>query len=301
LKFRDWMIYVAMRCLLGVLQLLPWSAARPVARRLGDVGYLLDRPRRKAKALSNLQAAFPGLDQAEAKRILRGVYCHLAECVLDALKFAYYAYQHDAMALLEPVGWEKLDQVPRQTGLIFAGGHFGHWEVLGTALPILGYPTWTMARPRGNQFVESRLRRLREATGQQMLPKDAVARRMIRLLRAGENVGLLADQDARRHGIFVEFFGRMASTTPSVAAMSFHTGAPVAFVYARRIPGQNRFRVVLKDVIVPDPQGDKKAEVRRITESITANLEELVRDAPQEWLWLHRRWKTHPGKHPGMQ
>ncbi len=296
-KLRDWLMYATMRCVLALLQSLPWSAGRALARLMGDVAYMLDRPERKAGALSNLRKAFPALDRKEALRILRGVYEHLLESLLDAFNFAHVARRRSSANLFEAVGWDTLRDISPETGAILVTGHFGHWEVLGAALPLLGFPAWALARFRRNPFFDRYVRRVRTATGMRILPRHGAMRRALHLLKRGEIVAFLMDQDARHRGIFVEFFGRPASTTTTVARLAIRTGCPVAFAYGRRIPGQNRFRLVLKDVFTPVPGADTKSEVFRITQRLTSDLEEAIREAPQEWLWLHRRWKTYPGKY----
>lgn len=292
-----WLMFVALRTVESFLRVLPWRTGRSVARLSGDLAYLLDRPQRKRNALANLMRAFPSLSRTEGKRTLRAVYGHVMESILDGLNFSRFAQHWDAADLLECVGFEKLDGLPRQTGVIFVTGHVGHWEVLGSASLLVGYPVWSMGRGLRHPLVDRYVRKLRESTGQRILPKRGALRSIIRLLRRGENVAFLIDQDARREGVFVDFFGRPASTTVSPARISIYTGAPIAFVYARRIGGQARFRVVLTDVVVPRRGNDARAEARRITQRLTRDLEEVVRQAPEQWLWLHRRWKTYPGKY----
>ena len=289
----DWLQYVTARCTQAFLQALPWDTARAATRLLGDLGYVLDRPQRKARALSNLSKSFPALEPRQARRILRGVYRHLSESILDALNVARFAGHWDCRDLFQMVGWERLEKVQRATGVLFVSGHFGSWETLGAALPLFGYPLWTVGRSGHNRFIASHVQRLREATGQRILPKHGALGRIIRLVRRGENVGFLIDQDARRHGIFVDFFGRPASTTPSVAKIAICIGCPIVFAYAQRIPRQNRFKLELKDIVIPRPECDTSAEVHRITQRLTSDLEEVVRQAPEQWLWLHRRWKTY--------
>jgi len=296
-----WLIYVTTRSVLAVMQALPWSCARSIAGWFGDMGYLVDRRQRKPEALQNLLKAFPGLELHEARGILRGVYRHLSESIFDSLNFSRFAGSWDTEDLLEIVGWDRVEPIVGRNGVIFATGHFGHWEILGAALPLLGHRIWTMAQARKNPFFEQYVRHLREASGQAVLPKHGALRRIIRLLRRGENVGFVMDQDARRDGIFVDFFGRPASTTPAVASLSIRTGCPVAFVCAQRIPRQNRFRLVLTDVIFPDREADTQEEIHRITQRLTRDLEAVIRRAPEQWLWLHRRWKTYPGKYDAAQ
>jgi len=289
--------YIGLRILAALIHVAPWGLVRAMARGCAWLAWLLDRRERKARAAENLRRAFPQMSPREANRTVRRVYRHLAECLFDLLKLAKLARQGDGARYFEAIGFEKLEDAARQTGVVFATGHFGHWEVLGTAASLLGYPVWTIGRNFDNALIDEYVRRVRGVTGQRMLPRHGATLQMFRSVREGENVGILIDQDARRHGIFVDFFGRPASTTDMAGRLCVRTGAPAAFVYAQRIPGQNRFRIVCADVIHPDPDAPPESEVRRITQRLTKDLEDVVRQAPQQWLWLHRRWKTWPGKY----
>lgn len=287
--------YAAVRVFCGLLGRLPWGLSRRFGRLIGHLCYLMDRRSRKERTVANLQQALPHLSKADAVCITRRVYCHLAESVVDLLQCSRRMQGSDGMEMFETVGFEKL--AGTEGGVVFTTGHFGHWEVLGTAASLLGYPVWTVGRGFENPHLDGFVQRLRGVTGQRMLPKHGAAARMFRLLKEGQNVALLIDQDARRHGIFVDFFGRPASTPHLAARLCVRTGAPAAFVYAQRICGQNRFRVVCRDVVRARPGADPREETRRITQQLTHDLEQLVRRHPDQWLWLHRRWKTWPGKY----
>jgi len=293
----DLVVYAWARCLLWALLALPGRLRRWLTRRLGDLGYLLDRRSRKLRARADLRSAFPGLDDRQVERLLRGCYRHLTTEIVESLKFGERLQRKGGQDFFERVGFERLDSLPRRTGVIFVTGHFGNWEALGIASPLLGYPVWSVSRGSRNPFVDRYLRKVRERTGQLTLPKRGALRRIIRLLKRGEHVAFLIDQDARKDGIFVEFFGRPACTTPAPARLAVYTGAPVAFVYGERIPGQERFRFVLKGLVLPRQDADPEQEVLRIMQRLTGDLEELVRQAPEQWLWLHNRWKTYPGKY----
>jgi KDO2-lipid IV(A) lauroyltransferase len=293
----DWLVYAVARCLMGVMLAMPWNAGRGIARAVGMLTCFLDKPSRKRLAAENLRQAFPCMTSGEAQLVVRDVYAHLAASILDAAYFARLMQRGEADDLVECDGLDQLDSVERHTGVIFVTGHFGHWELLGGAAELIGYPAWTIARSVHNPFFERYVRRLREAGGLRVMAKRGSLRRVIRLLRDGQNVAFLIDQDARSEGMFVDFFGRPASTTPSVARIAIRTGAPVAFAYARRISGSNSFRITVSDVIMPDPDDKDGGECRRIVQRLTTDLEEAIRGAPCEWLWLHRRWKTYPGKY----
>jgi len=293
----DGLLYAVTRVVMGVLLLLPWSVSRQVARGMGVLGYLLDRASRKDTARYNLRMAFPSWDDAQVVRTLRRVYMHLSESLVDSYRFLHAAQHGRTGDLLECVGMERLSEVPKDRGIIFVTGHFGHWEVMGAAAGFIGHPVWTVGRRFRNEFMDGYVTRLREGTGQQMIDKHGAPGRMLRLLRRGDNVAFMIDQDVRRNGIFVDFMGRPASTTPAAARMALRTGAPIAFVVAERLDGQNRFRITLKDLVFVDGDGAADGEIHRITQRLTSDLEAVVREAPAKWLWLHRRWKTYPGKY----
>jgi len=296
-KVAHWIEYAAVRSLVSALTILPWRTGRRVAGAIGSLYYVVDRRRRRRNAMANLRDAFPDACGEELEQLLKNVYRHLGATVLDGFYFARFIGKWAEDRLFETRGFEKLNGVPNGTGVIFVTGHLGQWEVLGAAASLVGYPVWSVGRVFDNVYLDQYLRKLRGITGQHMLPKHGFLRHMIRLVERGDNVALLIDQDARRHGQFVEFFGRPASTTTAAARIAIRTGAPVAFVYGRRIGEQNRFSIVLDDVVWPEKVGDRDAEVHRITQRLTTDLERVVRRHPEEWLWLHRRWKTYPGKY----
>jgi KDO2-lipid IV(A) lauroyltransferase len=296
-RLTDWLEYMVLRNACCAFQIFPWPVGRRMARIFGRLAYCLDRGRRKANASENICRAFPNMTRAEARDLLKRVYCHLACTILDGFHFARFVRHWEQEDLFETEGFEKLEGVQDGTGIVFVTGHFGQWEVLGAVAPLIGYPVWSMGRTFDNVFIEDYIRRLREITGQRMLGKHGALRQMVRLVEKGQHVAMLIDQDARRHGMFAEFFGRPASTTTAPARLAIRTGAPVAFVYGQRIAGENRFRIVLTDVVQPRSDGDRQSETRRITQRITRDMEEVVRQSPEQWLWLHRRWKTYPGKY----
>ncbi len=294
---KHWLLYAAVRNLFAYLEVLPWQTGRRAAQLLGRMSFRLDHSRRKANAIENLHLAFPDATAEEVRRVLRESYAHITSSILDALHLVRLVGRRPTETFMEAEGFGKLAAQGRGVGVVFVTGHVGHWEVLGASAAALGYPIWTMTRPSRNPFLREYVRGLRQKTRQRTLNRHGSLHKMIHLVREGQNVALLIDQDARKHGIFTDFFGRPASTTPAPAIVALRTGAPVAFVHARRMPGQNRFRIVLKDVVQPRMEARRKAEIHRITQRITRDLEEVVRQAPEEWLWLHRRWKTYPGKY----
>ena len=296
-RFWYWLQYVGVRIADALLVCLPWGAARWLARRMGDLGRLLDRSTRKKEMIQNIRAAFPEMTAPQARAVAWECYRWLPESILDFRKFMQVMSKGKAEGLLTTSGEELLDGSERSTGVIFVSGHLGAWELGGIASAAVGYPVLSFARSRSNPWMETYLRRLRESTGQRILNINGATRRAIEALREGQNIALLIDQDARSSGMFVEFFGRPASTVTSVARMSIYTGAPVALVCARRVPGKNRFHMSISEVVYPDRNAPRRQEVFRITQRCTKLLEDFIRERPAEWLWFHRRWKTFPGKY----
>ncbi len=289
--------YAVVRALAAVTFALPWDVARRGARIMGFLFFVVDRRRRKLRAVDNILRAFPRMDVPDAWRMLRSVYIELSESTLDGVRVLGALRSEPPEKLIELEGFEKLSDLDRGSGVVLVSGHVGCWEAL-TALPMLtGRPLWTLARGFRNPWIDRYVQRLRAVTGQGVLDKHGNVLRLFHLLRQGADVGLLIDQDARRHGVFVDFFGRPASTHHLAARLCLRARVPAALISAHRIPGRNRVRIVCQKVIRPRPDGEWRKEVVRITAEITSALEELIRKKPEAWLWSHRRWKTYPGKY----
>jgi len=291
---KNWVGYLLLRYLHAIVQALPWRLARGFARCFADGVRILDKRERKRRTARDLRWAFPELSERKIRAIIRDVYRHLGESIADTIHLLRRASGGGWKGYLEPEGLEKLPRPPDGMGIIFVSGHFGWWELSGMAAAEMGYPLWTIARASRNPLFNDFVRSQRQMTGQSILPRKGSMKNVLSLLRSGHNVGFLIDQDARRGGIFVDFFGRPASTVASPARLAISTGAPVAFVYTVRIGRSFRFKLVVSDVIFPRKGADKDEETLRITQRVTKDLEDLIRKAPSQWMWLHRRWHRQP-------
>ena len=294
---KQWAEYVVLRALEAFLLMIPWEVGRSVGVGLGRLVYLLDKRERKERMRRNIQSAFPHFTPARVRATIIGSYCCLCQSAVDSIYFMRHAASGHAGRLLED-GWaELLERMPKGSGAVLVTGHFGCWEILGVGVAALGYSVLSVARPLKNQLVDRRLQRLRESTGQKVLPKKGSMRHAVEALKNGWQLGFLIDQDARRQGVFVDFFGRPASTHTSAARLAISAGVPLAFVYGQRTGYRNQFRVGVKEPIIPRKHADRDEEVLRITQRLTKDLEEVIRQWPEQWLWMHRRWKTYPGKY----
>jgi len=164
---------------------------------------------------------------------------------------------------------------------------------------LLAVPFAVIARPLDNPVLDRRLVQLRRGTGNAVIPKRRAVRETLRALARGAGVAILIDQDAGVDGVFVPFFGRLASTTPTLALLALRTGAPILPVFAR-IDADGTIVVHIEPVIEPRPTEDRDDDVRRLTSACTEIVEHWVRRSPEQWLWMHRRWKTRPPEGPAV-
>ncbi len=182
----------------------------------------------------------------------------------------------------------------RNQGLIMLTGHYGNWEILGYVLATLGFQTTSIARPLDNPYINDWLLGVREKMGQKIIAKKGATEEVTQALSHYGAIGLIADQNAGPKGIFVDFFGRKASTYKSIGLLAMEYKVPVVVGYARRLNNGFRFEMGLSDVIYPEDWQDKEDPLRYITQRYSHAIEIFVRKDPGQYLWVHRRWKTRP-------
>ena len=179
-------------------------------------------------------------------------------------------------------------------GVIFVTGHVGNWEVLGYAFEFFFQPLNSIAKHLKNPFADRYLTSLREEGRQKIIFTENASRKIIRVLRDNKPLGILVDQNARENNIFVDFFGQKASTTRSVATIALKTGSPIIMGFLRRTDRKYRFKVTLSEPIQIERSGNLEKDILSLTQRYTTLIESRIREYPQEWLWMHRRWKTKP-------
>lgn len=294
----DYAVYLAVRLLVAAIQGLPWGLAFKLAKCLGWLGYKLDK-RHRAVAAENLRFAFPELaDRPERiDRLVRQSYRHMAmvavEIALLPRKLHVASWRRYA-TLVPGVRFIAPLYSPRAT--LFVTGHFGNWEVAGWMLGLFGFKTYAIARVLDNPYLERYLKRFRQATGQTIIAKKDDFDRLTEVLKAGGKVATLADQDAGPRGLFVEFFGRPASTHKAVALMSIEFDAPLVVIGIPRLAEPMFYAAVCEDVIDPRDYADRPDAVAAMTQRYTAALERMIRRHPEQYFWFHRRWKHQPAK-----
>lgn len=279
--------------LLALARVLPRRVLRAAGSLAGDLGFLLDRRHRRI-ALENLFHAFgPELPPSEARRIVRECWRQFGRTTMDTLHFAKLGPE----ALARVVRYQGLEHIraayARERGVLLFSGHFGHWELTALMQGFLGLPLALVVRPLDNPYLERKLAVLRTRSGNRLIHKRRAIRETLKALRAGLGVAIVIDQDARADGLFVPFFGRLASTTPTLALLALRSGAAVVPTFS--LPqADGSYLIVYEPEVEVIRTADREDDVRRLTEHCTAIIERWVRRQPELWLWMHRRWKTPP-------
>lgn len=291
----DFLAYVALRLIVGVVQLLTVEQSYRVARLVGRFMYRIDKKHRNV-GMENLKFAFGDrYSAAERDRIVRGVFEHFAMMIVEIMHIPRKLHPTTWRDRITLVGQKAvLDRLVGGGPLILLSGHYGNWEMAGYLFGVFGFPPNSVARALDNPYVDEFLRRFRERTGQKMIPKVGGYDEMLEVLRDGGILSFLADQDAGPRGLYVDFFGRPASTHKAIALLAIEHQAPVVVGYARRIGPGFRYEVGCDAIIEPEEFTGTADDVRLLTQRYTTALEEIVRRAPEQYLWLHRRWKHQP-------
>lgn len=284
-----------MRALLACLSLLFRALPRRVAHGLGALlGWTWYHliPVRRGVARANLRTSFPGMSGSERRRIARRCFVHLARCAVEFLRLPGLT-REKAERLVEHAGGEHLERALGEgRGVIVATAHFGNFDLMACAEALRGVPLHVVTREQHVRGINRTWMRVRARCGVKFIPVKDAAWRIHRLLRAGQVVALVIDQHMPPgRGLEVPFFGRPASTTHAPALLAHTTGAPVLPVTAERLPG-GRHRVVIEPPRRADKDADRAAEVLRITTDLNRWLEDRIRQKPDHWLWIHRRWKV---------
>lgn len=283
----------AIRLLLALGRVAPRRALGGLGAAAGQIGYLLDGRHRRI-ALENLEAALgDGLDRRKLRAIARACWRHFGRITLETLTFPRMC-REAASSLVRYEGLEHIrGAYARGRGVLLFSGHYGHWELVALLQGRLGLPLSLVVRPLDNPILERMLARLRTLSGNAIIHKRRAVREMLRALRSGQGVAIVIDQDARDEGVFVPFFGRPASTTPTLALLALRTGAAVVPVFSVPEPA-GRWRIVYEPEVEVQSTGNLDADVYSVTARCTAVIERWVRSRPELWLWMHRRWKTIP-------
>jgi Kdo2-lipid IVA lauroyltransferase/acyltransferase len=291
----DFLMYLLVRLVVGLGQMMTVEQSYALARLLARILYLVDKRHREV-GLENLKSAFGDqYTELERDQIVRAVYEHFCMMLMEILHIPRKLHPATWRDRITLVGHEAvLDRLMTGGPMIMLSGHFGNWEMAGYLFGVFGFPPNSVARTLDNPYLDEYLRRFRERTGQKMISKTEGYEQMLEVLRNGGILSFLADQDAGQRGLFVDFFGRPASTHKAIALLAIEHNAPVVVGYARRIGPGFRYEVGCDAIIEPEEWTGTADDARLLTQRYTTALERIIRREPEQYLWLHRRWKHQP-------
>lgn len=269
---------------------LPWLLG--FGRALG--GLILLVGVRRTIVDANLARAFPERSAKERDEIARSFYRNLGVLILEFLR-APYLGREEAEELVEVEGYERFEAAyAKGKGVIIATAHFGNFELLGSFFARRGLPLTAITKRLDRNLLNAFWLDQRKRAGLRELPDSGSIRDILRVLRGGEILAVMIDQNMiPRRAVFAPFFGTLAATTPGPAVFAERTDAPVLLVLMHRLPG-GRHRVVVGEELPFERSGDRAADVLAFTSRLNHELERRIEEHPDHWYWLHRRWKTRP-------
>lgn len=291
---RNALEYIAALIVVKSLEWAPLGPAYWLARRyaaLLDVGL----PRLRRAAQRNLELALPELATDRQQAIIDGVFESVARLLVSVAKIPAIRPGNLA-SWIRPEGWEHVAEAQRAgRGILFATAHLGNWELSAYAYALLAQPMHVVVRPLDNPLIDALIERRRALSGNRIILKKDFARAILKALACNEPVGVLVDQNTSAEtSIFVDFFGIPASAGTGFVKLAAHSGAAVIPGFA--LWSREERRYVLRFYPAVPITGDPA----RDTQALHARLEAVIREYPDQWLWIHRRWKTRPPGHPSL-
>ncbi|HEY0008815.1 MAG TPA: lysophospholipid acyltransferase family protein [Tepidisphaeraceae bacterium] len=291
----DYLQYLALRAVHMVMHCWPVAWNLEFACMVGYIMYRFDK-RHRLRAIGNLTRSFPHYPrkrieamalQSMQQTLMLGVEVMFTTRLIRMENFTRYIRLGDFGESLKLL-------MDRHNGLIVLTGHYGNWEILGYTLATLGFRTVSVARPLDNKYVNEWVLGVRERKGQRIVDKKGATAITTATLEAKGTVGIIADQNAGPKGLFVDFFGRKASTHKSIGLLAMQYNVPIVIGYARRLGRNFTFQIGTQDIIYPQDWATQDQPLHYITQRYTKAIEDFVTEDPGQYLWLHRRWKTRP-------
>jgi len=295
---KDWLEYAAVWLLLKGLGFLPRPLARRLAARVAGILYALS-PKLRKTAETNLRIAFPEWIKAQRDAVIRGMVRNLGWMAAEFARFPKYS-REDIEEIVVLDGNENfVDGQKQGKGVLILTGHIGAWELSSFAHALFGYPLHFMARPLDNQRIDALVHSYRCSSGNRAIFKNESARVMLKILKDAGTIGVLADQNTMLgEAVFVDFFGKSASTTTGIARVALHTDAAVVPGYAVWDESIGKYRLRFEPAMELIRTGDAERDIRENTQRFTKVIEDIIRKYPDQWVWVHGRWSVRPKGEP---
>ena len=294
-KLSDYVQYLALRLFAMFAGMFSIRANYRTARWLGELYWRLHR-RHRRMTCEHVRRSFPDWPEDRVRRMARKSMHNLLYLGIEVLF---------TPRMITPQTWQRHVRMTdmsetirmllaQRRGAVLLTGHLGNFEVVGYTMATLGFPTVSVARPLDNTYIWDYMVHLLERTGQSFLYKKGAMRSVDGVLGEGGALSIVADQDAGRRGVFVDFFGRPASTYRSIALLAIRYEVPIVIGYGTRLGDDFNFEMGVQRIIDPSEWAGKEDEVTWITREYTRALEDAIRRAPDQYIWTHRRWKHRP-------
>ncbi len=292
----DFAVYILVRIFICLVQALPMETAARIAKGMAWLAHRVLKIR-SAVVEENLRSTFPELSVGERDRLARRMWEHLFLLLVEIAHTPRKIHQTNWRNFLTLGNKDILVRLLlSDRPVIIVTGHFGNFEVAGVTLGLLGFPTYTVARPLDNPYLDRFVNRFRGLSGQFIIPKKGGYDQIVEVMARGGAMSFLVDQHAGRKGCWVEFFGRPASAHKAIALLALTYNAPMAVGYCRRLDKPLHFEMRIHAVTDPQQAPQETASVKHLTQWYTSRLEEFIRQWPEQYWWLHRRWKSPPAK-----
>ena len=297
---KAWLEYAAVWLILKALGALPRGMARGLAAFIAAGLYAM-LPRLRRTAEFNLRLAFPDWDEPRRRTVIGTMVRNLGWMAAEFARFPRYSKANiESVVVLD--GHENFLQGHRRgKGVLYLTGHIGAWELSSFAHALYGYPLRYMARPLDNARVDELVNRYRGLSGNRPIFKNESARTLLKVLKDAGTVGILADQNTMpEEGVFVDFFGKAACTTTGIARVALHTDAAVVPGYAYWDHDLRKYRLRFQPPVELIRTGDLERDVFVNTQKFAKVIEQIIREHPEQWVWVHARWKTRPKGEPPL-
>ena len=277
------------------IHMFPCETNYRTAGLIGNLLFHFDR-RHRQRAFAHIHLSFPEWSEEKCNQITKA---SMRSMVYLGMEFLLTS------KLVKPETWRKHIRLANmsenlrlllehKSGLIYLTGHFGNWEIVGYTMGALGFPTTAIARRMDNPHLDHFVMDERQTMGLTILDKRGATSVAPDILSNKGSVSFIADQDAGRKGLFVDFFGRPASTYKAIALLAMQQNIPVIVGYGMRLEESFKFEIGIQQIIYPEEWKDKDDPLRFITQEYSTALESVIRKAPEQYLWTHRRWKHRP-------
>lgn len=291
---KDWLGYAALRVGLFVLFRFSVNANLRFARFLGRMLWKFYN-RGRIRAIDNLRFSFPEKDEQWYEETGRRSFEQIVMLIVDIFFTSRLVKRDNWQKYSSYKNIERVKWIMQGgQGVLLLAAHYGNFEIMGYMIGLFGFNIYSIARPIDNPFMNKYLLSLRKHTGQKIIDKKGATDKMEEIVKEHASIGFIADQDAGRKGVFVDFFGRKASTYKSIGLLAMQYNMPIAVASSRRVGNKFFFEVEINRIIFPEEWADKDDPLTWITQEYVKATEDFIRQDPSQYWWLHRRWKHQP-------